>query len=160
MEKNHLSISKIDVEKHLDELFALDVKVADATPSLLPLENKEKFLEFLIKEHKSDTYILEDKAGAYIGYLSVIDKPKENAMEILNLGVDPDLQGNGYGKHMMEFAEKLAKDLGRRKTTLVTNTKNTQAIDFYKGIGYNIVKEIEDYYGDGETRYLFEKTLV
>ncbi len=85
--------------------------------------------------------------------------PKENIIEILNLGVDPKLQGKGIGRQMMRFAEKNAAELGREKVILVTNVKNLQAVGFYKKSGYKIVKEVPNYYSDGETRYIFEKTL-
>ncbi|MDE1869234.1 MAG: GNAT family N-acetyltransferase [Candidatus Micrarchaeota archaeon] len=150
---------KIDVREHLDELFALDVKVAKATPSLLPLESKEAFLDFLIKEHKSENWVWRNSEGRMISYLSLVDKPAENSLEILNIGVDPDMQRSGYGRRMMEFAEDIARQAGREKTTLVTNTKNIHAVAFYRDIGYLIVKEMPNYYGDGETRYLFEKQL-
>jgi ribosomal protein S18 acetylase RimI-like enzyme len=42
---------------------------------------------------------------------------------------------------------------------LVTNVKNLPAVHFYKRIGYKIVKEAENYYGDGETRYILEKKI-
>jgi ribosomal protein S18 acetylase RimI-like enzyme len=42
---------------------------------------------------------------------------------------------------------------------LVTNKKNVNAIGFYKRLGYKIIKEMPNYYGDGETRYLCEKPL-
>ena len=36
----------------------------------------------------------------------------------------------------MLFAEKLAREAGKKKIKLVTNIKNTPAITFYKSIGY------------------------
>ena len=73
--------------------------------------------------------------------------------------VDPTLQGKGIGKQMMKFAEKIAVGLGRKRIELATSKKNLQAISFYKKIGYRIVKEVENYYGEGEIRYMCEKTL-
>ena len=148
----------IDVEKDIDVLFELDNKVARATPALLPLETPQELIDFLIKEHKTDNYLLYDEAGKAAGYLSVMDFD-DDSMEVLNLGTDPDLQGKGYGRKMMEYAEGLAKDKNKNKIRLVTNTKNDQAVGFYKNIGYSIVKEVENYYGYGETRYVFEKII-
>lgn len=156
-----LKASKVDVKENLDILFALDTKVAKAGSHLFVLETKEKFLDFLTKEHKSETWIWKDYShGNLIGYLSLVDKPSEDAMEVLSIAIDPEFQNKGYGKQMMTFAEELAVKNRRNKIMLVTNTKNLPAISFYKGLGYNIVKEMPNYYGDGETRYLFEKILV
>ncbi len=71
----------------------------------------------------------------------------------------PGHQNSGYGKQMMDFAERRAEELGLRKVTLVTNTKNTRAIGFYESIGYKIIKEMANYFGDGENRYLLEKEM-
>ncbi len=152
-------IQKVNVREVLNELFELDNKVARATPALLPLETPEELYKFLEEEHKSDTYILRDENGKMVAYLSVLNFDAES-MEVLNLGVDPDLQGGGLGRKMMNFAEELASEQGKKKIRLVTNVKNDQAVNFYKKIGYVIVKEAENYYGDGETRYIFERSLV
>ena len=150
---------KIDVSQNLSFLFKLDERIAKATPSLLPLENEKEFLEFLTKHEETDTYIWNDKDGNTVGFFVIIDFPNENMCELYNIGVDPKFQGKGYGKKMMSFAEELAKNNKRDKMKLVTNVKNIQAVDFYKRIEYRIIKEVPNYYGDGETRYLFEKKL-
>ncbi len=151
--------TKIDVRIDLDRLFALDSKVAKASPTLLPLETKQELLKFLTVDHKTETWVWRDSEGRFIGYLSVIDKPTEQFMEVLNIGVDPEFQGKGLGKEMMAFAERTAAKLGRKKVTLVTNVKNKQAIGFYNALGYRITDKKPNYYGDGKTRYLFEKVL-
>lgn len=153
-------ISRMDMQKNLNELFALDVKVANATPALLPLKTKEKFSDFMVKEHNSTVFAArEQTSGKLMGYISLISNQSTRSMEILSIGVDPELQSNGCGRKLMEFAEKMAKESGMEKLTLVTNARNTQAINFYKKLGYVITKEIPNHYGDGEVRYLFEKSL-
>lgn len=152
-------IHEVNVTENLEALFNLDSKVGKSAPYLFPLETKEKFLEFLEGKHKSNTWILNDLRGNLVGYISLIDMPKEESMEIWSICVDPDFQGKGYGKNMMDFAEKVAKQNKRKKLILVTNIKNQTSVPFYKKQGYKIVKEIENHFGDGETRYLFEKTI-
>ena len=152
--------NKVSVEKNLQELFALDKKVTKASPYILPLESSESFLNFFTKDHKSDMYIWNDGKGNPVGFFSVINLPGEDAMEVLNLCVDPAFQRQGYGKTIMLFAEKLAKGFGKSKIRLVTNPKNAPAIAFYNSIGYTILKEIKNYYGNGEPRYVLEKVLT
>ena len=108
-------IHKIDVEKSIDVLFEIDDKVARATPSLLPLKSPEKLSHFLIKEHNTDNYLMNDNEGNIVGYLSVLDFD-ENTLEVLNLGTDPDFQGKGFGKTMMDFAEEIAKGKNKNKS--------------------------------------------
>jgi ribosomal protein S18 acetylase RimI-like enzyme len=148
----------IDVATNINELFTLDDQVARATPSLLPLESPQELVDFLTIEHHTDTYLQRDENGNAIAYVSLIDSD-ELTTEVLNIGVAPTTQNQGVGKSLMKFAESKAKQLGKKKVKLVTNTKNDKAINFYKKLGYEIAKVIDNYYGDGETRYLLEKRL-
>lgn len=157
--KTELRVSKIDVKESLGPLHAFDVKVSRANPALLPRETKEELLDFLTKEYNSETWLWRNSNGDFVAYISLIDEPKEGAMEVLRICVDPALQGKGIGKLLMKFAEKMAVELGRKKMKLATSTKNLQAIGFYQKLGYRIVKEVENYYGEGEIRYICEKTL-
>lgn len=149
---------KISLKDNLEEIFILDKKVADASPYILPLETPNALLNFLTKEHPSDTYIWNNEEGNLVGFFSVAEK--KHSLEIVNIGVDPTFQGKGFGKQIMSFAEELAKKAGKEKVELVTNIKNLSAVGFYQKIGFVIVKELENYYGDGEIRYLFEKSLI
>jgi ribosomal protein S18 acetylase RimI-like enzyme len=152
--------NKVSVGKNLQELFALDKKVTEASPYILPLESPEAFLKFFTKDHKSNMYIWNDEKGNLVGFFSVINLPGEDAMEVLNICIDPAFQRQGYGKIIMLFAEKLAREFGKPKIKLVTSPKNKPAIAFYNSLGYAIIKKIKNYYGNGEPRYVLEKVLT
>ncbi len=77
MNTGRLKGSKVDVESNLDALFAMEHEIARATPSLLQLGTKEKLFEFLTGEHGSGTWLWADQKGVNVGYLTLIDKPKE-----------------------------------------------------------------------------------
>ena len=154
-----LIITKVNIKESLDILFDLDVKVAKATPTYLPLETKKKFLDFFTKEHDAEILMCKEKNGTIAGFLALVSKLGEDSLEVLNIGIDPLYQHKGYGREMIEFAEKTALTSHTNHITLVTNKKNINAIGFFKHMGYSIIKEIPNYYGDGETRYLFGKTL-
>jgi ribosomal protein S18 acetylase RimI-like enzyme len=148
----------VAVEETINELFELDNRVAEATPALLPLESQKELIDFLTVEHQSDNYLQKNNSGKAIAYISLIDTDRET-MEVLNIGVDPLAQNCGVGRALMKFAENKAKTSGKKKIILVTNTKNLAAVNFYKKLGYRIAKTIDNYYGDGETRHLFEKLI-
>lgn len=57
-----------------------------------------------------------------------------NGMEINSLWVDESLRGKGWGKKLMEAAEKEGKI--RACTIAYTNTFTWQAPNFYKKLGY------------------------
>lgn len=151
---------KVVVKEHLKELFDLDLRAVESEASLLPLESPEVFYKFLEVEHESDTYIWNSSEEILTGFISLIIKPDNPAMEVLNIEVDPKFHGHSYGKQMMLFAEEVARKAGKEKLWLVTNPKNTRAVGFYQGLGYKIVREAENYYGDGEMRYVLEKELT
>ncbi len=151
-------LHQINILESINFLFEINNKVARSTPALLPLETPEELADFLLKEHASTTYILNDGNATSVGYVSLVDADT-NTMEILTIGVDPEFQGLGLGKKMMDFAEDAAKRKGLQKIKLVTNVKNKKAIKFYTAIGYSVAEEAENYYGDGETRYVFEKAV-
>jgi methionyl-tRNA synthetase len=159
MDIKSLKMRRLDVRANLAALLAFDIRVAKSNPSLLPLDTQEKLLDFLVTDYHSETWMWGDPKGNYVAYVSLIDEPADGVVEVLRICVDPDFQRMGIGRLMMEFAEREALRLGRKRMKLVTNKKNVNAIGFYKRLGYKIIKEMPNYYGDGETRYLCEKPL-
>jgi ribosomal protein S18 acetylase RimI-like enzyme len=54
------------------------------------------------------------------------------------LAVDPSLRRQGLGHEMMKAIEQLLLERGCPKLNLQVRTGNTEAIGFYKAIGYNM----------------------
>ena len=52
------------------------------------------------------------------------------------LAVHPDLRRSGYGRRMMEEAEKRLRSLGCPKINLQVRKQNTDVVAFYKRIGF------------------------
>lgn len=150
---------RLDLNTQLDELFALDAEVAANSPELLPLDSPDDLRQFLEVEHTSETYAWRNEANELVGSISLCDHADKDALEILNIGVNPAAQRGGYGRAMLEFAESQARSLSRKKIVLVTGTMNTQAINFYTKYGFTIVETIENVYDDGKPRFLLEKSL-
>lgn len=67
---------------------------------------------------------------------------------ILFLGVSPDYRGLGIGRKLIEKAKKEHKSLSCH-----ARTSNEKAIGFYKHLGFEIKKKIENYYQNGESAY-------
>ncbi|MFC7234058.1 GNAT family N-acetyltransferase [Halosegnis marinus] len=69
---------------------------------------------------------------------------------ILFLAVAPEHRGEGYGKHLVA---EVADDYGA--VTCHARTTNRSAVAFYEGIGFEIVRRVDDYYEDrGDAYYL------
>ncbi len=54
------------------------------------------------------------------------------------LAVDPDLRGHGFGRHLMEAAERVLADLGCPKVNLQVRGGNDAALAFYRALGYDV----------------------
>lgn len=52
------------------------------------------------------------------------------------VSVDPKLQGHGYGRDIMQAAEKWLRDNGVWKLNLIVRSENTPVMDFYSTLGY------------------------
>lgn len=69
---------------------------------------------------------------------------------ILFLAVDPDERGEGHGKRLVAA---VAEEYG--KVTCHARTSNENALEFYQGIGFEVVRKIYNYYEDyGDAYYL------
>jgi N-acylglucosamine-6-phosphate 2-epimerase len=79
-----------------------------------------------------------------------------NGMEINSLWVEESLRKQGWGRKLMEAAEKEGKLRGC--TFAYTNTFSWQAPEFYKKLGYKAYGRLEDF-PPGATLTYFSKDL-
>jgi ribosomal protein S18 acetylase RimI-like enzyme len=54
------------------------------------------------------------------------------------VSVDPELQGKGYGKQVMQAAESWLKDQGVWKLNLLVRAENEAVRGFYESLGYEV----------------------
>jgi ribosomal protein S18 acetylase RimI-like enzyme len=76
---------------------------------------------------------------------------------ILFLAVDDEYRGHGFGKRLIA---RVAEDYGT--VTCHARTTNEEALGFYKHIGFQIRRRIDNYYEDGGDAYylrLGEETI-
>ncbi len=66
-----------------------------------------------------------------------------------------ELRGKGFGKQLIEMAEKAA--LKRACNHSYLNTFSFQALNFYQAIGYEIFGELNNF-PEGQKRYFLQKT--
>ena len=78
-------------------------------------------------------HVLEN-AGSVQGFIILLDDG--DALLLDNLAVSPDAQGLGYGRMLMDFAERQALDAGFAAIRLYTNEAMTENITLYTRRGY------------------------
>lgn len=100
-------------------------------------------IEFLIPYHTNEPV-------GYLGY----EVPYEGKalLKIHKIYLLPQMQGSGYGRQLMQAAERVARERGVERLTLNVNRYN-QALGFYKKMGYRTVCEEDIDIGQG---YLME----
>lgn len=101
--------------------------------------------------------ILEPKV---VGYVCFGPTPAtESTYDLYWIAVDPELQGHGIGKQLLQFAEQNCLKQGGKLLIIETSSKEsyrpTQA--FYLKNGYQIEARIKDFYAPGDDRLIFTR---
>ncbi len=78
--------------------------------------------------------ILEDADHAAVAIVVLI--PKADHLLLDNIAVDPDRQGQGFGRRLIRFAESEARRLGYRELGLYTHQLMTENLALYARIGF------------------------
>jgi N-acetylglutamate synthase-like GNAT family acetyltransferase len=101
--------------------------------------DEEQVKEIISSNHGS--YHLMEEEGRLMALVFL--QPKGNSLYLGSLTVDPDLQANGIGRKLLEYAEEVAVDqkLGKIKMTVITN--RIELIAWYERRGYinTLIKE-------------------
>ena len=72
--------------------------------------------------------------SAIVGMLVLLDRPDHLLIE--NVAVDPVHQRKGYGKVLLAFAEREARERSHDQIRLYTNELMTENIALYRSFGY------------------------
>ncbi|MDD5145497.1 MAG: ribosomal protein S18-alanine N-acetyltransferase [Candidatus Pacebacteria bacterium] len=110
---------------------------------------------YLEKIQDSESFIVAIEKEKVVGY--IIGKTKNNLGKIISLAVQKDFRKKGVGTKLLISLTKRFKRSGVKKIFLRTRTWNKKAVDFYKNLGFKIVKEIKNYYKNGDDAFLMEK---
>lgn len=150
MTPNTIELKKIEYIKEAQVLFELEKK-AFFRDFDLPSRNVEEQIDYL---KESEVFALYEN-GVVVGFFAY--RQGENDVELLVIAVDPQKQGNGYGKMLIAKLLELTKN---RTVRLVTHPKNSGAIRFYLKSGFTIGGWKDNYYGDGQPRLILTYTAA
>ncbi len=100
--------------------------------------------------------------GALAGY--VVTTPSSQApttvAHIRNIAVDPAHRRRGLASRLLERSLQPYAMEGFARARLEVRESNTAAIELYRDRGYEIARHIHEYYADGETALVMERTLA
>ncbi|WP_291582550.1 GNAT family N-acetyltransferase [Clostridium sp. UBA6640] len=100
---------------------------------------EKKTAKLLMKGQKG----FKEKVG-YIPSIIMLDHLKESEpgeLFIANIATHVKYQGRGIGRALMMEAEKMAKEKGLNKISLLVDVNDHKVIHFYTVLGYKVVEE-------------------
>jgi ribosomal protein S18 acetylase RimI-like enzyme len=107
-------------------------------------------------------YCIVDDRDQIMGYICYGPTPMtQGTFDLYWIAVDPDFQGKGMGSKLLDFLEKMVKELKGRiilaDTSSVPQYEKTKS--FYLKNGFQEVARVPDYYHSGNDRITFCKRL-
>lgn len=79
---------------------------------------------------------------------------------MVEIGINHESQGNGYGSYLILKTLLYLKDNGFSFVCLTVDPENERNLHFYKKFGFEKVEERKNEYGQGRDRFLYELDLV
>lgn len=105
-----------------------------------------------LRDERLSKYFVARALGVVVGYIGLWCIYPE--AHIISVAVDPDFQGRGIGKRLMETSLKWLKDAGFKHVFLEVRVDNTIAINLYKQFGFENVTVRKNYYQDGSDAFV------
>jgi putative acetyltransferase len=103
------------------------------------------------------TFLVARAGGRAVG-CGALRKLDETSAEVKRMYVEPELQGRGVGRQILEALEAAARDLGTSRLVLETGIYQAEAIALYRRAGFRPVRCWGEY-ADTLTSVCFEKTI-
>jgi ribosomal protein S18 acetylase RimI-like enzyme len=120
-----------------------------------------------MKEGEKSGYlfsILEDdkERGSVLGYACYGPVPlTEGVYDLYWIVVDPEVQGRGLGRRLLEDVERDVVNRGGRMLLIETSSQESYGatIRFYERSGYHLEARVRDFYKISDDKLIFKKEL-
>jgi len=104
--------------------------------------------------------LIADADGRAEGYAMLLFNTGTSLARLYSLAVDPDAQGRGIGKALLQALEEHALAHGCVSIRLEVRADGERARALYEHLGYRQIGSINDYYEDGMQALRYEKRLM
>ena len=84
---------------------------------------------------------LAERDGVPVGFAKTSLNHEEGRFYLSSLYVLPEYQGLGLGSRLLRASEQFAVALGRREVWLGVMSQNVAALDWYRKLGFEFVRE-------------------
>ena len=108
-------------------------------------------------------FVMAERDGRLIGYTCYGPIACTlSSYDIYWIAVQPELQGGGLGRRLIEVTERLIRESGGTRIYVETSQRpqydGTRA--FYKNTGYRLETVVSDFYTPGDGKVIFCKVLT
>ena len=108
-----------------------------------------------------ELYVARNECGQIVSALRLAIRGFCGLYPYIKLfGVHPAFRSQGVGRQMLDYIEKVAKESGARRITLMVSDFNTQAQAVYRKRGYTLLGTIPDAVKPGIAELLMIKDLL
>lgn len=90
----------------------------------------------------------------------VLQENSPDKIEIKNIAVSEQHQGQGFGKLMLNFALDFATKSGYQKLTIATGNSSIGQLALYQKVGFEIVDVVKDYFIRNYSEPIFENGIT
>lgn len=90
-------------------------------------------------EFTPDMWRLYRREGIDVGVLLMVDRPDQQAWEVLYVGVIESARGSGVGRAMLVDALNAARAAGVERLLIVADVRNIPAVSLYESLGFQPV---------------------
>jgi len=111
-----------------------------------PFNFRRETFRYLFSQSDMVSVVAENEAGEIVGFIIVEPMPPD-ASCVSTIDIHPGERRKGLGKDLLRAAMKEALGRNLFKSYLQVYVENRGAIDFYKSLGYQVVKMLPSFYG-------------
>jgi ribosomal-protein-alanine N-acetyltransferase len=118
-------------------------------------------LEYLLESSRCFNWVIEDGAGALIGFIIVERGTRRGGPRghVITIDVAPEARRQGVGRMLLEAAERQFRKEGATLLLLEVAEDNLAAQAFYKKFGFLEIGRIPKYYAGRLAARVMEKAL-
>lgn len=131
-------------------------------------ENYTDFFFIDLHQRFPETFIVAEENGEVVGYImcrmelglsNFGFKGLVKKGHIVSVAVLPQYRRKGIGEALVTKAIEGMRLYNAKQCFLEVRVTNTQAINLYKKLGFQVTRTIHGYYADGEDAYLMSLEL-